>query len=901
MPLLLHAAKLPDTPPDYEFTVDHVTYKCYYTRQSDKTKTKYYAVYALPENSSIVHATVRLDWYDDLDKHIPAETGWKKITDSYKHLLFVDGAWADCDSLKFMELIANVNFHNNFDINTYDLEPLSSLKSLKNIFVTGGNWYAFDTETPYCIFLNSDGKKYYSDKVKLYRDLKSVASDIRAPKIGRFTQTLIQDNLDKNVDVCNESGLTPVVTIKPSHQTDNTYYPINYNNDGTVIEPLLGKIDYEVDVKELIGDHNKYSGTFTVDGTEIFEKCFNFRKGAAYEIITPNETNITEYGFSSIDFYDDYGTLIKQDYNDTSYFLPKGEYDIEFTCKKSGMKMRLENYVIRNNAEMLEAGLTLSWEPHRLTASTNINNIPNSYDDSAIYGIGEKLADGEWHFVPFDTNGKATIYNHDNSCGMRFSTKKDGNYSGIMLYNNAEYYLCQSVNGRCVAMSDKLIGDQDLYCRLSVNTQTIDLNFNNLRKRISPDKIGVIYDGEKHYAVTDRDDDTDLRLIDLLPDDRKVLQVFFEIDGIEYKSKEEDIKTLGFNISHFNPTLRAQSATIRFKVSENYNSSLGEVELQNYDIYRSAYGYPAKDVEIEDLDNLTYKISGLEIGMTYELRGYYQYRRYSDGKTSYLTSVKVEFTTDSPLWDKGEAQALTTTKARLTYTTNLDNVSDAYIEWRRVEAPTVVASSTAICPVVNGQLVGILNNLNPDVYYKFRPVYEYKNKKIYGEWVGIFTGDANVWFDPEVGTRSAHVKDNGNVTLRGSVIPGSGDVSEQGFELWKSDEANVAAENINTESPSHNFILCNGIDMSIELTDLIPGATYTYRAYAKVEDKIYTGPEETFTVPGSADIDIIVIEDETPTIIGYYNLQGQHSDRPYKGMNIIVYSNGKSEKRIFKE
>ena len=27
MPLLLHAAKLPDTPPDYEFTVDHVTYK----------------------------------------------------------------------------------------------------------------------------------------------------------------------------------------------------------------------------------------------------------------------------------------------------------------------------------------------------------------------------------------------------------------------------------------------------------------------------------------------------------------------------------------------------------------------------------------------------------------------------------------------------------------------------------------------------------------------------------------------------------------------------------------------------------------------------------------------------------------------------------------------------------
>lgn len=891
MPLFLHAAKLPDTPPDYEFTVDHVTYKCYYTETY--SKTKYYAVYALPENSSITHATVRLDWSHDLDKHIPEETGWKRCADLNKHLLFVDGAWDDCDSLKSIELIANVWFYTDHDMNSYDLEPIIGLKSLKNIFVTGGNRYAYDTETPYCIFLNSDGKKYYSDKVKLYRDLKSVASDIHAPSIGRFTQTLIKDNLDKNVDVCNESSLTPVVAIKPSHLTTNTYYPISYNNDGTVNEPLLGKFDYEVDVKELIGDHNKYRGTVAIDGTEIFKKCFNVRKGAAYEIITPNETNITESGFSSIDFYDDFGTLIKQDYNGNSYFLPKGEYYIEFTCKNNGMKMRLA-YIV--NATGLVGALKLSWKPHRLKASININEIPNEYDDGAVYGIGEKLPDGQWHFVPFDANGKTEIYNHDNSYGIRFSYDKKGNYDRILLYNNAEYYLCQLVDGRYVAMSDKLNGGQDLYCSLYVSTQTIEFYFNNLRDLTNPDKIGVIYDGEKHYAVTDRDNDIKLNLRNLLPNDRKTLQVFFEIDGIEYKSKEEDIKTLGLSIvNEYKSYARAQSANVRLEIS-TYDNRFGDVEFEELHISGTN-----NDIEFERQGPLSYKISGLKMNWSYELQGKCYYHRKSDGKTSLIAPVKIEFTTQRPNWDKGESQALTTTKARLIYTTNMDNVSDAYIEWRRVEAPTVVASSTAICPVVNGQLVGILNHLNPDVYYKFRPVYEYKDQKIYGEWVGIFTGDANVWFDPEVGTRSALVKDNGNVTLRGSVIPGSGDVSEQGFELWKSEDASVAAENINTESSSHNYILCNGIDMSIELTDLIPGVTYTYRAYAKIEDKIYTGQEETFTVRGSAGIDTVVIEEKAPTIIGYYNLQGQRSDRPIKGINIIVYSNGKTEKRIFKE
>lgn len=242
---------------------------------------------------------------------------------------------------------------------------------------------------------------------------------------------------------------------------------------------------------------------------------------------------------------------------------------------------------------------------------------------------------------------------------------------------------------------------------------------------------------------------------------------------------------------------------------------------------------------------------------------------------------------------------MTTTKARLTYTTNLENVSETYVEWRRVDAPDVVKSTVAACPVVDGQLVGVLNNLNPDVYYKFRPVFELNGTPIYGEWIGIFTGDANVWFDPEISTRPARVRKDGTVTLQGSVIPGSGDISEQGFEVWPDGGARHAPGS--GEESSHTFIKCNGISISTELTDLRHGVTYTYRAYAKVDGQMYTGPEETFMIPGESGIEDTVGDAEAPTIIGYYNLQGLRSDRPFRGMNIVVYSNGKTEKRIIRE
>lgn len=141
------------------------------------------------------------------------------------------------------------------------------------------------------------------------------------------------------------------------------------------------------------------------------------------------------------------------------------------------------------------------------------------------------------------------------------------------------------------------------------------------------------------------------------------------------------------------------------------------------------------------------------------------------------------------------------------------------------------------------------------------------------------------------------------MTLRGAVLPGSGEVTEQGFEIWPQETAqNTGAAAGHRAQASHRFIPCEGISMSANLSDLTPGSTYLYRVYAKADGKTVTGNTASISVPGGvSDIGrVTVFEEKTPEVVGYYNLQGVRSERPFDGMNIVIYSNGKTEKRVFK-
>ncbi len=891
MPLCTHAAALPDGAPDYEFSVDNVTYKCYY--HSKENSRKYYSVYALPENTGIKHASIRLDWHDGLSDYIPSdEPGYIACEYNNPATQLVSGEWEKCKSLKWIELLI-YNWSDEITANTTDLSPLSNMKKMY-IFITNQFYRSYPA---YHVFQNRDlhhtivnccGKVYDSDK-----SAENIITD--NIYLWDFAPTLVNvKTFEKNTAVCNDLGLSPKVEL---FGQGDSQLVVTYDEHGKVIEPLIGYCGGLFSINELKGSYYETDGLGGDFGEDIFKECIDIQNKDAYETAVPNEDKIAEYGYSSVAVYCNNVLIEKNKLGE--YILPNGRYD--FTFNYNGFKMRKPYQSTANTPSLddVSVKLQLEWMPHGLKAHAVFEpDIPGLY---GLYGISYAQYNSYPNFVPvdqyvpFDENGNAFLISNN-----RFSFIKD---SQLIFHGIHPQFAVFRISKGFQAIGeiyDDYIAE-DWACPAIITPQKIELYFDKLYDDglLKPtDKIGVIYDNTKYYATANSSYDHCVFFNDFLPSESKEFSAFYEIDGTEYIYDFHPVMpTL---TSSYSLITKTQSAKVIFKIPEDkagYDSSLGDIVFGDLAVYRS--GKKMEDVEVEQTEPMTFNVFNLDVAQDYELRGYWEYRRKSDGKTSNRTKIKVLFKSETPKWTSGSSQAMTTTKARLIYETNLENVSETYVEWRRVDAPDVVQSNKAACPVVDGCLVGILNNLNPDVYYKFRPIYEANDTKYIGEWIGIFTGDANVWFDPEINTRPARVRKDGSVTLQGSVVPGSGDISEQGFEVWPNGGAQHAPGN-GVES-SHTFIKCNGISISTELTDLKQGVTYTYRAYAKVDGQMYTGSEETFTIPGESGIDDVLGDAEVPTIIGYYNLQGHRSDRPFPGLNIVVYSNGRTEKRIIRE
>lgn len=204
------------------------------------------------------------------------------------------------------------------------------------------------------------------------------------------------------------------------------------------------------------------------------------------------------------------------------------------------------------------------------------------------------------------------------------------------------------------------------------------------------------------------------------------------------------------------------------------------------------------------------------------------------------------FTTSELAWANGRFDATSTSSARLTVETNCDATAGTGYEWRRIDAPDLVASSKVACPVVDGMLVGTLRNLNPDVYYKFRPYYTSANgNTYYGDWVGFYTADANVYFEPEVRTYSDYSISQNTVSVKGYALEGTDAITSQGFEYWKTGSAiaPLSVENRMT-------VTASGITMSATLSDLEYDSTYKCRAFVTTARGSVYGEEIEFTIGG---------------------------------------------------
>lgn len=218
------------------------------------------------------------------------------------------------------------------------------------------------------------------------------------------------------------------------------------------------------------------------------------------------------------------------------------------------------------------------------------------------------------------------------------------------------------------------------------------------------------------------------------------------------------------------------------------------------------------------------------------------------------------------------AQATSNTKAIISAKTNGEDDATRFgFEWRRYDAPDLVPSNTAYCPVYDGTLAGTLNGLSANTYYKYRPFYKSDaGNTYYGEWLAFGTADAYVYFEPIVHTDEAQDITESSVTLHGYAVDGSDDVTEQGFEYWQGQSSSIsrhAPQNVQT-------VQASGAVMSVTLTGLSSGTTYYYRTYVKTAKATTYGEERSFTTVGATGIEEPLSTDSTAKVFDIYNLSG---------------------------
>ena len=179
-------------------------------------------------------------------------------------------------------------------------------------------------------------------------------------------------------------------------------------------------------------------------------------------------------------------------------------------------------------------------------------------------------------------------------------------------------------------------------------------------------------------------------------------------------------------------------------------------------------------------------------------------------------------------------------------TNMIDEETMVGFEWRRYDAPNEMPSTQVYSPVFDGKIAGTLRNLTENVYYKYRPFYKSNSgKSYYGNWVAFLTADAGVDYEPMVYTYNSPKVTQTDATLEGVALQGSVEITEQGFEYWKSGNSNVIK------------VTAAGERMSKIVSGLQSGVKYFFRAFLTAGGETHYGNEVEFvTLSNSLDVNL---------------------------------------------
>ena len=269
-------------------------------------------------------------------------------------------------------------------------------------------------------------------------------------------------------------------------------------------------------------------------------------------------------------------------------------------------------------------------------------------------------------------------------------------------------------------------------------------------------------------------------------------------------------------------------------------------------------------------------------------------------KDNFIHIGSSSFSTNELHLTTQDAKATSLSSVRLIATTNCDATTGTGFEWRRYDAPAEMPSSKVSCPIVDGMLVGSLRGVRDDAYYKYRPFYtSASGNSYYGEWIAFFTGDANVYFEPEVRTYYDYSIANNSVVVKGYALEGTDVITAQGFEYWKTGSTITPSSTENRMT-----VTASGITMSATLANLDYNSTYKYRAFVTTAKGTTYGDEVEFeTGNDPVGVESIIIDKSATEVfeVARYDIHGRLISEPTKCVNIIKYSDGSTRKEIIKE
>ena len=314
-------------------------------------------------------------------------------------------------------------------------------------------------------------------------------------------------------------------------------------------------------------------------------------------------------------------------------------------------------------------------------------------------------------------------------------------------------------------------------------------------------------------------------------------------DGKVTYSKEYNIMTKDMGLSAEFGKITPTSYTMTGSRNKTYHDA--EVVDEGWTLDRKTITQHGSTLHVTGCEPESYVNAGYAVMVKNgsETKLYY----YSPNNSQQLPALTLETV--------AEPKPTSNTVALICATTNIDDEeANTGFEWRRYDAPDLVPSSKANCPVVDGIMTGALRNLSASTYYKFRPFYKAESGKTwYGEWSAFGTADAYVYFDPTVRTYAVVCHDENSATVSGFIIAGSDDIKEQGFEYWKRDDAYATAKHATatTDDNTHQTVVATGQRMSAVLQNLEPNTTYIVRAYVTTEHGTTYGEEQIFSTPYS--------------------------------------------------